>query len=68
MQINEDIPTVLMEGETYCAEYTMKDVDKVCKDLKVKKASGRDQVLSGTLEIWRPDTMSTVNSYCKLHK
>ncbi len=41
-QINEVIPTVLMEGEAYCAEYTMNDIDKVCKNLKVRKASRWD--------------------------
>ncbi len=44
MQINEVIPTVLKEGEAYGAEYTVNDVDKVCKDLKVRKASRCDRV------------------------
>ncbi len=44
MQINEVIPTVLNEGEAYRAEYTMNDVDKISKDLKVRKASGCDRV------------------------
>ncbi len=44
MQINEVIPTVLQKGEAYCAEYTMNDVDKVCKDLTVRKVSGWDRV------------------------
>ncbi len=47
MQINEVIPTVLREGETYHAEYTMSYVNKVCKDLKVRKASGWDRVDPG---------------------
>ncbi len=44
IQINEVIPTVLIEEEAYRAEYTMNDVDKVCKDLKVRKASGWGRV------------------------
>ncbi len=42
MQINAFIPTVLREGAAYHAEYTMNEVDKACKDLKVRKASRWD--------------------------
>ncbi len=44
MQIHEVIPTVLKEGEAYCAECHMNDIDKVCKDLKVRKALGWERV------------------------
>ncbi len=42
MQINEVIPTVQKEGEAYREEYTMNDIDKICKDLKVRKTSEWD--------------------------
>ncbi len=42
MQINEVIPTIQMEGEAYHEEYTKNHIDKLCKDLKVRKASEWD--------------------------
>ncbi len=51
MQINEVIPTFLTDGEAYRADYTINDVDKVCKDLKVRKTSRWIELIQNTANI-----------------
>jgi hypothetical protein len=42
--VNRVIPTTLQVSEAYTREYSLQDVSKICKGLKVKKAPGWDKL------------------------